>query len=134
MTAPGGPERSVAELFADLANETTFLIRKELELARAEVVRTVSRVTGGAVLLAVGAVVAAMALQALVACLILVGSRWLEPWLAALVVGGALLVIGAILVVIGRQRLALKGLAPRRTIETLRQDGRWAREQLHERL
>jgi hypothetical protein len=129
-----GEERSLAELFAELASETTTLIRKEFELARAEVVRNASRLTAGAVMLVAGGLVALLGIQALIACAILVLCRWFEPWLAALIIGGGILAIGAILMLVGRQRLALRSLTPRRTIETLRQDRDWAREQLHERL
>ncbi len=126
--------RSVAELFAELAGETTTLIRKEFELARAEVVRNTARLTGGAILLVAGGVAALLGVQALVACAILALCRWVEPWLAALIVGGGVLVVGAILMAVGRQRLAHISLTPRRTIETLRQDRAWAKEQLNERL
>ena len=128
------PDRSVAELFSELAGETTTLIRKEFELARAEVVRNTSRLTGSLVMLVVGGLVALLGIQALVACAILALCRWFEPWLAALVIGGGILAIGAILMAIGCYRLTHGSLTPRRTIETLRQDRDWAKEQLHERL
>ncbi len=81
-----------------------------------------------------GGVAALLGVQALVACAILALCRWVEPWLAALIVGGGVLVVGAILMAVGRQRLAHISLTPRRTIETLRQDRAWAKEQLNERL
>jgi uncharacterized membrane protein YqjE len=127
-------DRSVAALFAELAGETTTLIRKEFELARAEVARNTARLGGGAVMLIGGVLAALLGIAALVACAILVLSRWLEPWLAALIVGAVTGTLGVVLVTAGWQRLKLRSLAPRRTLETLRQDRDWAREQLHERL
>jgi uncharacterized membrane protein YqjE len=129
-----GPERSVAELFAELATETTTLVRKEFELARAELSHNVSKATSGVVLLVVGALVAMLGLQALIACAILVLTRWVDPWQSALIVGAAALVIAGILVAIGRARLDLRTLTPRRTLATLRRDGAWAKEQLNERI
>lgn len=127
-------DTSVAELFATLATETTTLVRKEFELARAEITHNVSKAVGGIVMLVAGAVVALLGLQALIACAILVGMRWVDPWLSALAVGGALLAVALVLVLIARARLHAGMLTPRRTLATLRQDGAWAREQLHERL
>lgn len=126
--------RSIAELLAELAGDTTTLIRKEIELARAELTHNVARMAGGAVTLGVGGVIALLGAQALVACAILVGTRWLDAWLSALAVGGALLLIGIILMLVGRRRLDPRSLTPRRTLSTLRQDRAWAKEQLHERL
>ncbi len=128
------PERSVAELFAELATETTTLVRKEFELARAEIVHNLSKVVGGVVLLIAGGLVALLGIQALLACVILVLLRWFEPWLSALIVGGTVLALGILLVAIGRARLDMRALTPRRTLATLRQDGAWAREQMNERL
>ena len=128
------PERSVAELFSELATETTTLVRKEFELARAELSHNVSKATTGVVLLVAGGLAALLGVQALIACAILVLMRWVEPWQSALIVGAVVLVIGSILVLVGKSRLQLSTLTPRRTIATLRQDGLWAKEQLHERI
>lgn len=127
-------EPTVATLFAELATETTTLVRKEFELARAEISHNVSKAVGGIVLLVVGGLTALLALQALIACVILVLMRWFDPWLAALIVGGALVAVALVLVLVGRARLDPNALKPRRTLATLRQDGAWAREQLNERL
>lgn len=132
MRAPDEP--SVASLFAELATETTTLVRKEFQLARAEITHNLSKAVGGIVLLVAGGITALLAVQALIACAILALTRWFEPWLAALIVGGALLLIGLALALIGRSRLDPSALTPRRTLATLRQDGAWAREQLNERL
>lgn len=52
-------------------------------------------------LLAIGAVTLLLGLQALLASLLLAGSLWLQPWLAALAAGVALGGVGAILIVLG---------------------------------
>jgi hypothetical protein len=127
-------EPSVATLFGELATETTTLVRKEFQLARAEITHNLSKAVGGIVLLVAGGVTALLAVQALIACVILVLMRWFEPWLSALIVGGVLLLIGIVLALVGKSRLDPSKLTPRRTIATLRQDGAWAREQLNERL
>jgi uncharacterized membrane protein YqjE len=127
-------DRSIGALFAELADETTSLVRKEIELARAELVQNASRIAGGAITLVVGGLVALLGVQALIACAILALALWVAPWLAALIVGAVILAIGAVMVLVGRRRLDLRSLTPRRTLLTLRRDREWAREQLHERL
>jgi ABC-type multidrug transport system fused ATPase/permease subunit len=127
-------DRTVGALFAELAGETTTLVRQELELARAEVVRGAATMASGAITVGVGGIVALMGIQVLLACAVLVGMLWLEPWQSALAVGGVVLLIGIVLMLVGRRRLDLRRLTPRRTIETLKQDSAWAKEQLNERL
>lgn len=130
----GGEDRSVAALIGELASETTILVRKEFELARAELAHNAAGITGGAITLAIGIALVLLAAEALIACAILVLMRWLEPWLAALSVGSGVMVLGAILVAIGRHRFDLRRLTPHRTIATLKRDRDWAKEQLNGRL
>jgi hypothetical protein len=127
-------DRSIGALFAELADETTSLVRKEIELARAELMQNASRIAGGAITLVVGGLVALLGVQALIACAILALALWVAPWLAALIVGAVILAIGGVMALVGRRRLDLRSLTPRRTLLTLRRDREWAREQLHERL
>jgi hypothetical protein len=54
----------------------------------------------------------------------------LDPWFAALVVGGVVLATGVVVVLRGRQNLSELDLAPRRTAETVRDNAEWAKEQL----
>lgn len=122
--------RSVGELFAELAHETTTLVRKELELARAELSQGAARMARGMVSVAVGALLALLGLQALLACAILVLTRWVDAWLAALIVGVVVLAIGAVLMLVGRRRLDVTALTPRRTIATLKDDRGWVKEQV----
>lgn len=48
-------DRSLATLFSDLTQETTALLRKEVELAKVEISEKVSQAQSGAVSLATGA-------------------------------------------------------------------------------
>ncbi len=130
----GGEDRSVAALIGELASETTILVRKEFELARAELAHNAAGITGGAITLAIGIALVLLAAEALIACAILVLMRWLEPWLAALSVGSGVMVLGAILVAIGRHRFDLRRLTRIATIATLKRDRDWAKEQLNGRL
>jgi hypothetical protein len=123
--------RSVPEIFIDVINQVTTLMRKEGQLARAELAEKINQigaglglVIGGAVLIMPGLVVL---LEAGVAAL---QSTGMAPHWAALIVGGAVVVIGLLLVAIGVTRFKAKNLVPSKTIEQLQRDAAVAKDQM----
>ncbi len=122
--------RSLGELFAELSRETSTLVRQEVQLAKVEMTQTASRVGQDIGFLAVGGAVAYAGFLALIAALILalaaLGLAW---WLSALLVGLVVAGIGGFLVWRGLSALQQEDLAPRQTIETLKEDKEWAKEQ-----
>jgi len=129
--AEGRDDRSLGELFADLARQTSTLVRQELRQAGTEMGQRVSGVGKDLGVLAAGAVVLHAAFLALVAAIIIgladLGLSW---WLAALLVGLVLAGVGYALV--GRARAAIKraDVLPRHTMEQVREDQEWAKEQI----
>ena len=123
-------ERSIGELFGELASQTTFLIRQEILLAKVELGQKAGVFGKHAGLIALSGAVVYAGLLAVVAAVILLLAEYIVPWIAALVVGVAVMAIGYGL--LKQQLNALHQLdpKPRATIETLRQDKRWAKEQL----
>ncbi len=115
-------ERSISELLSELARDTTTLLRQEILLAKVEFGQKASQVGRQVGLLAVGGSVLYAGLLAVVAALILLLGSYIAPWLAALLVGVAVMAIGYGLV--KHQLDALKRVDPKptATIETLRQD------------
>jgi hypothetical protein len=126
----GGADRPLTGLLTELAQETTTLVRKEVELAKAEVSEKVTQATSGAISLAAGGMVAFAGVLFLLLALTFYLATMMEPWLAALIVGGVITVIGIILVSMGKSKLSARNLQPNRTIATLQDDKRWAKEQL----
>jgi hypothetical protein len=122
-------ERSLGELFSELANETTRLVRDEVQLAKIELGQKASDIGKRVGLIAAGGAVAYAGLLAVIAALILLIARFMPAWLAALIVGIVILGVGYYL--IQQQLNALKNadLTPRATVETLKQDKEWVREQ-----
>jgi len=129
-TQGAATDRPLTSLFSDLAAETTALLRKELELAKAEMSEKASQVTKGATSLAMGGAVAYAGLIFLLLSATLALANWVAPWLAALIVGGVVAIIGLIMLASGRSKLKASNLQPTRTIETIREDGRWAKAQV----
>jgi xanthine/uracil permease len=124
-------ERSLGDLFSTLTRETSTLLRQEVQLAKAELTESATQAARGIGMLAAGGAVAyaglLFVLLAVVFGLIKVG---LEPWLASLIVGLVVVAIGAILVLRARASLKPANLAPQKTVETLKEDAQWAKEQV----
>jgi Putative Actinobacterial Holin-X, holin superfamily III len=130
MAAPRS-ERSLGELFGDLTSQLSQLIHKEAELARTEITANVIRTGRNASLVGAGGVVVHAGFLALVAAAIaLLASVFdLDVWVSALIVAVVLLVAGYALIQRGRSQLEAGNIAPTRTIETLKDDAAWAKDQ-----
>ena len=124
-------ERSLGELFADLARETGTLVSREVALARTELTEKAAQVGKDIAFLAIGGLVAYAGLLAIIAAVILVlAANGVPLWVAALIVGLAVAVIGYVLVQRGLTALKRHDLMPRQTIESLKEDTQWAKEQV----
>jgi hypothetical protein len=76
--------------------------------------------------------IALYGLGCLLACAILAIGRVLEPWLAALIVGAALLVISAVAAMLGQARLGkATPPVPKEAVESVRADVNEVRERAH---
>lgn len=123
-------DRSIGELFADLTRETGTLVRQEVELAKTEMTRKATQVGKDIASMAVGGAIAYAGFLAILAAIILgLGALGLPAWLAALIVGLVVAGIGYFLIHKGREALKRDDLAPHQTIETLKEDAEWAKEQ-----
>jgi len=124
-------ERSLGDLFSDLSRETTTLVRQEVQLAKAELTQSATEAARGIGMLVAGGAVAYAGLLFLLLAVVfgLIQAGW-DAWLSALVVGLVVVAIGAILVLRARESLKPANLAPRRTVETLKEDQEWAKEQI----
>jgi uncharacterized membrane protein len=109
----------------------TLLVRQEIQLARVEMSDKISRVTTNVISVAAGGFVAYLGGLALVAALILAIRDLANISLAvsALIVGAVLAIIGYVMLQKGMKELKRVDLAPRRTVETLKDDVQWAKEQ-----
>ena len=124
-------DRSLGELFAELAQETGTLVRQEVELARVELSQKASGAARNVASLVVGGAVAYAGFLAIVAAVIVaLADAGLPWWLSALLVGVVVAGVGYLLVARARSALQRADLAPRRTVETLKEDREWAKEQV----
>jgi len=124
-------ERSLGELFADLARETGTLVSREVALARTEMTEKAAQVGKDVAYLAVGGLVAYAGLLAIIAAVILVlAANGVPLWGSALIVGLVVAAIGYVLVRQSLASLKRQDFAPRQTLETLKEDTQWAKEQI----
>jgi len=118
----GTNDRSLGELFGDLSRETSTLVRQEVTLAKTELTQTASKVGKDIGFLVVGGTVAYAGVLVLLAAAVLLLAIVLPAWLAALIVGLVVAGIGYGLVRRGLAALKSIDMAPRQTIETLKED------------
>jgi hypothetical protein len=120
-------ERPVAELLRDLSEQTTTLVRQELELAKAELAHKGKQAGVGGGLVGGAGVVGLLALGALTACMIAALSTAMATWLAALIVAVVYAAVAGALALVGKTRLnQATPAAPEQTIETMKEDVQWA--------
>lgn len=125
-----GEQRSIGDLLSQLANETTSLVRQEVQLAKVELGQKAAKVGKEIGLVSAGGAVAYAGFLAVIAAVILLLAEHMAPWVAALLVGAVLIGIGFFLTQQHLRALTTIDPTPRATIETLKQDKEWAKEQL----
>jgi uncharacterized membrane protein YqjE len=134
VASPSGPhtddlrDRPIGELLKELANETTTLVRQELDLAKAEMREKAGKAGPGFGMWGAAGVTALLALGSLTAFVILALDGAIPNWLAALIVGLVYAAIAGVLYVRGKQRVEEAGSpVPEKTIETVKEDVQWAK-------
>lgn len=122
-------ERSIGDLFAELATETSTLVRQEVQLAKTELTQKVTSAGKDAGMIGAGGALAYAGLLALIAAVIIGLGQLIPMWLSALIVGLVVVGIGYMLIQSGLKALKSIDPAPRETIETLKEDKEWVKEQ-----
>ena len=123
-------DRSIGDLFGQLTQDLSLLVRQETQLAKTEIQAKVARAARDLTALAAGGVVALIGGLALTAAIILllIEPVGLQPWLAALIVavvfggGGYMMLQG------GLRDLKNLDPTPRRTVESIKEDIQIAKE------
>ena len=135
----GRDARGVADLLKELKDETATLISQEIALAKAELRRKLAKFVKNAVFLILGGLIVYLALIALTlaaaagvaAGLQLAGITPLAAsWLGPLIVAFLLGLIGLILGLTSLKRMTNEGLAPQRTIKSLKENKQWLEQKV----
>jgi drug/metabolite transporter (DMT)-like permease len=123
-------ERSLGELFSQLSQDVSTLFRQEVRLAKIEVSQIATEAGKQAGIIGAGGAIAYAGFLALLAALILGLSEFMAAWLAALIVGLVVAGIGYFIAQKGLNDLKTVNPAPEKTIQTIKEDGQWLKQQV----
>jgi len=129
MAEPLVETRSLPQLVSDLANDLSLLVRKEFQLARAELGEKAARLRTAAMEAAAGAVALAFGVLFLLQALVLALAELMGLGWASVLVGAALCLLGAASLLLSRRAAAPDKLKLERSSEQLKETVRVAREQ-----
>lgn len=126
------PQQSTGELVKLVAEQVSVLVRDELKLAQLEMSGKAKQAGKGAGMLGGGGIVALYGVACLIACAIIAISHSLQAWLAALVVGAALLLVAGAAAALGRSRLKkATPPVPTQAVDSVKTDVAEIRERAH---
>ena len=123
-------EKSLGDLFSELASETSTLVRQEVALAQTELTSKATKVGKNVGFLAVGGFVAYAAVLCVLAGVIILLGSVIPLWLSAIIVG---LVVGGVaffLITSALAELRKVDPVPRDTVETIKEDAQWLKNQV----
>jgi MFS family permease len=127
---PASPARdaSMAELLRRLSEQTTTLVRQEVELAKLELAEKGKRAGIGAGMFGGAGALGLYALGALTAAFVLALATAVAPWLAALIVAAVYGAIAGVLALRGKAKVAsATPPVPEEAIDSTKEDVRWAK-------
>ena len=113
---------STPGLLRRLVSDVSTLFAQELALLKAETTESIADLKAATVSIATGGAVAFMGVFFLLLAAVYGLSNVVDPWLAALIVGGVVTLIGVIMLVTGSKKLEPRAVAPSRTADALRKD------------
>ncbi len=123
-------ERSLGDLFSELATETSTLVRQEVALAQTELTQKATSVGKNVGFLVVGGAVGYAALLAILAAAIIGLAYFVPAWAAALIVGVVVGIVAFVLISSALKALKETSLTPNQTVETLKEDAEWLKNQV----
>ncbi|MGI8812747.1 MAG: phage holin family protein [Pyrinomonadaceae bacterium] len=124
-------DRSIGELFSELAGETGTLVRQELSLAQVELTKKAASVGTNVGYLAVGGAVGYAGFLAILAGVIIGVSHFIPAWLAAILIGAIVAGTAYFLVMSAIEGIKKTGISPTETVESIKEDAKWLKDQVN---
>lgn len=124
----GGPDTSssadlsTGQLMGQLSEQTSRLVRSELQLAKVELTNSAKHAGLGVGLFSVAGVLAWFGLGALIATAIIALDLVLPLWAAALIVTSVFFVAAGIAALVGKKQVQQVTPTPERTVENVKRD------------
>lgn len=137
---PMKEERSLGDLFSELATETSTLVRQEVALAQVELTQKATSVgkqvgflvVGGAVGYAAALVILSAVVIGLTQIISSISGWTLitSAWVSSAIVGAVVAGVAYVLITNAIAKLKNTDLAPRKTIESVKEDAQWIKDQV----
>lgn len=123
-------EQSVGDLLKQLSQQTSTLVRQELDLAKAEMTEKGKKAGKGAGIIGAAGILGLLALGSFTAFLIALLSTGMKTWIAALIVTILYAAAAGVAAMTGKNKVQeATPPVPQQTIETLKEDAEWAKTQ-----
>src|ERR1700680_4086855 len=122
-------DRSFSDVFQDILHNVQEIVRSEVRLAKTEVREEAVKAKSSAALLGGGTVAGLYAILFLLLVIVYALALVMPNWAAALIVGAALAVGATLMLTSGVKRFKLIHPTPERTVETIRENVEWAKQQ-----
>lgn len=121
-------DQPVGDLLRELSEQTTTLVRQELELAKLELTEKGKRAGIGAGMFGGAGIVGLYAVGALTACLILALATAVTGWLAALIVAVVYAAAAGMLALTGKSKVQQAvPPVPEQATESVKEDVQWTK-------
>ena len=127
---PLEPDQSLGELLGRVSRDFSELVSTQVELAKVEIREEIAAAGRGAGILTGGAFCAYLAVILLSFAAAWGLSEIVPEGVAFLIVGAVYALAAAVLLPKGKDRLSQVRPVPEKTAETVKEDVRWAREQM----
>lgn len=124
-------DASTGELIGQLSEQTSRLIRDEMQLAQAELKASMKHGAVGAGMFGAAGMVALYGLAVLFAAAVAALALVLPVWASALIVGGVLMIAAAVIALVGKRQVSQASPTPQRTVDNVRQDVQQIKEASH---
>jgi uncharacterized membrane protein YqjE len=124
-------DRPTGELLSRLSQQTTELVRQEIELAKAELTEKGKRAGAGAGMFGGAGLFGMFAFAALTTAIIAALQLAMPVWVAALIVAVVYGIVAAVLAQRGKQKVKEVGApVPEQTRDSVKEDVQWAKTRM----
>jgi uncharacterized membrane protein YqjE len=125
----GGAD-SLGSIVSGIVEDLQHIVRGEVQLAKTELKEEAGQMGKGAGMAGAGAFIGLVGFIFLMLGVTYLLNTWMRMWIAAGIVGLALIIIAAILASSGKNKIQEANLKPEQTIDSLKEDQEWASRQM----
>jgi uncharacterized membrane protein YqjE len=121
--------RSIADVLQDIVANVQQIVRAEVRLAKTEITEEATKAARAASIIAGGLIAALFAVWLLLLTILFALATVLPIWAAALILFVIVAVVTAVLLAAGKKRFKTVHAAPEKTIETMKENVQWVKNQ-----